>query len=397
MATNRFSAEQGRSAASAVNVVTRSGIGHARGLRHVPPPRRLAAGPARDLRPLVRRGAALLPPAVLGDARAARSCAARPGGSRAAEYRNQDAVVQVGERDPATRTIRRDLAAAPLDDLLGLGRVDVTASDADTLGLRYVLQDQEDVAASTLDRAIGSASQRQTGRNRHHQGLVTWTRTLGATAVNTLRLSYSDYRNAIDPVAPGRQLTFPSIQDGASFRVPQGTTQTRWQLSESVSWVKGAHSLRFGGEVSRTYGRFDLGVFRDGRVEMVQDFPEFDLNRDGRVDDDDLLFAVTLRSGKPDQDLVLDDCSSTYLAAFVQDDWRVTPQLTLNVGLRCEMDTNVKNISGYRDTNPHRAAFSAGRPRRATSTTSDPAWASPGRTARAPCRSTAGGVSTTTA
>ena len=60
--------------------------------------------------------------------------------------------------------------------------------------------------------------------------------------------------------------------------------------------------------MSRTNGRFDLGVFRDGRVEMVQDFPQFDLNGDGRVDDDDLLFAVTLRSGKPDQDLVLDDC-----------------------------------------------------------------------------------------
>ena len=65
-----------------------------------------------------------------------------------------------------------------------------------------------------------------------------------------------------------------------------------------------------GGEASRTYGAFDLGVFRDGRVELVQDFAEFDLNRDGRVDDDDLLFAVTLRSGKPDQ-----TCCSTTAAA----------------------------------------------------------------------------------
>ena len=134
--------------------------------------------------------------------------------------------------------------------------------------------------------------------------------------------------------------------------MPQGTTQTRWQFADSVSWVKGAHTLRVGGEFSHTYGRFDLGVFRDGRVELVQDFAEFDLNRDGRVDDNDLLFAVTLRSGKPDQDLLLDDCSSTYIAGFVQDDWRVTPQLTLNVGLRYEVDTNVKNISGYGDINP---------------------------------------------
>ena len=351
MATNRFSAEQGRSAASAVNVVTRGGSDTLSGsatfllrddsLQGLPATYDRTAGEAP---PFSRQqySAAVGGPIVRG----------RAWWFAAAEYRNQDAVVQVGERDTATRTIRRDLAEAPLDDLLATGRVDVRASGADTLGLRYVFEDQEDVAASTLDRAIGSASQRQDSRNRHHQGLLTWTRTLGSSAVNTLRVSYSDYGNAIEPVVPGRQLTFPSLQDGASFRVPQATTQSRWQVGESLAWVKGAHALRFGGEASRTAGRFDLGVFRGGRVEMVQDFPQFDLNRDGRVDDEDLLFAVTLRSGKPDQDLVLDACDSTYLAAFVQDDWRVTPHLTLNLGLRWEMDTNVKNISGYGDINP---------------------------------------------
>ena len=143
----------------------------------------------------------------------------------------------------------------------------------------------------------------------------------------------------------GRQLTFPSIQDGASFRVPQGTAQKRFQLTEAVTVVRGAHVFKVGAEVSRTKGDFFLGVFREGRVELVQDFPEFDLNRDGRVDDNDLLFAVTLRSGKPDQDLLLKDNSSTYLAGFIQDDWRLTPRLTLNLGLRYEIDTNVKNIS----------------------------------------------------
>ncbi len=351
MATNRFSAEQGRSAASAVNVVTRGGTDALSGsatfllrddaLQGLPATYDRSSGEAP---PFSRRqySAALGGPIVRGKA----------WWFAAAEYRDQAAVVQVGERDAVSRTIRRGLAEAPLDDLLATGRVDVQASAADTIGFRYLFQDQDDVAASTLDRAIGSASQRQSSANRHHQGLLTWTRTLSPSAVSTLRVSYSDYRNAIAPVSPGRQNTFPSLQDGASFRVPQATTQTRWQVGESVSWVKGAHTLRFGGEASRTAGRFDLGVFRDGRVELVQDFPQFDLDRDGRVDDEDLLFAVTLRSGKPDQDLVLDDCDSTYLAAFVQDDWRVTPQLTLNLGLRWEMDTNVKNISGYGDINP---------------------------------------------
>ena len=394
MATNRYSAEQGRSAASAVNVITRSGSDTLSGsatflmrddsLQGLPATYDRSAGEAP---PFSREqySAALGGPIVRGKA----------WWFAAAEYRNQDAVVQVGERDSATRTIRRDLAVAPLDDFLATGRVDVRASAADTLSLRYVTQDEDDVAASTLNRAIGSASQRQRSRNRHHQGLLTWLRTLSPTAVNTIRASYSDFRNSIDPVTPGRQLTFPSLQDGSSFRVPQATTQTRWQLTDSLSWVKGAHTLRFGAEVSRTAGRFDLGVFRDGRVELVQDFPQFDINGDGAVTDEDLLFAVTLRSGKPDQDLVLDDCSSTYLAAFVQDDWRVTPKLTVNIGLRWEMDTNVKNISGYDDINPIVRPFLQG-DRRRDLDNFGPASASRGRTTRAAFSSTAGGVSTTT-
>ena len=184
-------------------------------------------------------------------------------------------------------------------------------------------------------------------------------------------------------MAPGRQLTFPSIQDGASFRVPQGTTQRRFQLTDAVSArARRPRASRSEREVSRTKGDFVLGVFREGRVELVQDFPEFDLNRDGRVDDDDLLFAVTLRSGKPDQDLLLDGLlAAPTWPGFVQDDWRVTPQLTLNLGPALRAGHRREEHLGLRRHQPDRAAV----PRRATAsatrTTSGRASASPGRSA----------------
>ena len=80
--------------------------------------------------------------------------------------------------------------------------------------------------------------------------------------------------------------------------------------------------------------------------------PSFDHNGDGRVDDGDLLFSVTLRSGKPDQALVIDDANNNHVALFVQDDWRIRPDLTLNLGLRYELDTDVKNISRVDEINP---------------------------------------------
>jgi hypothetical protein len=116
--------------------------------------------------------------------------------------------------------------------------------------------------------------------------------------------------------------------------------------------VRGNHTLNVGGEFQRVLSDFNLGVFQQGRVELIEDFPDFDRNGDGRVDDNDLLFAVTLRSAFPDRPLVIPDANSNYFAAFVQDDWRLSRRLTLNLGLRYELDTDVKNVSRVDEINP---------------------------------------------
>ncbi len=350
IATNRFSAETGRSAASAINVITKSGSNQLRGsvslflrddswqgtpatydksMENIPFDRQQIAG-------------AVGGPLVTG----------KLFGFAAAEYRNQDGAVLVGARDVPARTIRRSFAAAPLNDLLASGRVDWRPNDADGLTIRYAAEDADDTAASALDRAIGSAEQRQASTNRYQSAVATWTRIVSSTLVNAATVSFSGFRNTIDPVVVTPQLTFPSIQDGSSFRVPQGTTQRRFQLADTVTMVRGRHTIRGGGEWQKVHGRFDLGVFRQGRVEFVEDFADFDHNGDGRIDDGDLLFSVTLRSGKPDQTLVIDGANNNYVAMFVQDDWRLRPDLTLNVGLRYEFDTDVKNISRYDEINP---------------------------------------------
>ena len=98
--------------------------------------------------------------------------------------------------------------------------------------------------------------------------------------------------------------------------------------------------------------RTSTSGFPNGRIELIEDFPDFDRNGDGRVDDNDLLFAVTLRSGKPERSLLIPDADNTHFACFIQDDWRVHPQLTLNLGLRYELDTDVKNVSRVNQLNP---------------------------------------------
>ncbi|HJS59370.1 MAG TPA: TonB-dependent receptor [Vicinamibacteria bacterium] len=363
IATNRFSAEIGRSAGSAIDVVTRSGSDTWTGsaavfLRDDALQGTPATYVGDDAPPFSRKQYALSGggPLVRG----------RLFGFAAAEYRDQDGAVLVGERDVATQTIARSFVEAPLDDLLGTLRLDFTPSANDRFSLRYSMERATDTGASTLERSIGSASQRQESRNRYHTILGSWTRLLGSRRANSVDVSWSRFRNAIAPVAPGIQFTYPSLQDGASFRVPQKTDHDRIQLSDTFSWALGSHALRLGGELQLVDTAFHLGVFREGRIEFVQDFPGFDANGDGLVSDDDLLFAVTLRSAFPGRDLELLDCDNTHLAFFVQDDWRVHPQLALNLGLRYELDTDVKNLSGYDAINPLARPFLNGERKRDT-------------------------------
>jgi outer membrane receptor protein involved in Fe transport len=266
----------------------------------------------------------------------------------------------VGRRDVPTRTILKEFFPAPSNDFLLNTRFDYLPTDSDRLNFRYSFEDVKDTNSSRLDREIGSASYTQELSNRFHAFMAGWSRVFSPTIVNELNFSVNDFDNNTMPLSEQVQLTFPSILDGASFRVPQATKHTRFQLSDSVTTTLGNHTLKFGGDVQRINADLDLGVFRQGRIEFVQDFATFDHNNDGQINDLDLLFAVTLRSQFPDRDLVLPNVDNTHFAFFVQDNWRVRRNLTLTLGLRYQQDTNEKNNSGYGDINPLVASFYSG-------------------------------------
>jgi hypothetical protein len=359
IATNRFSAQLGRSGSAVINVITKSGTNELHGsgsvyfrdreLQGLPATfdRRLGQNPPFDR----QQYAFTLGGPIKKD---------RAWFFGSFEYRNQDGVVLVGERDLATRSIIRGFAPSPLDDFLTTERLDWSPGKNDQLSFRYSMQREKGINASTLVRSIGSASQRQSSLNKTHSFIVTYNRFITNHAANSFNFSYSDFINDTLPVTPGPQLTFPSLQDGASFRVPQQTKQRRLQFSDTFSVVHNNHSFSFGGEIQRVQSDLDLKVFQQGRIELIEDFPDFDRNLDGRVDDNDLLFAVTLRSGFPDRPLLLPDTNNTYIAAFLQDDWKVHPRLTLNLGLRYELDTDVKNVSRVDELNPLVLPFLSG-------------------------------------
>jgi hypothetical protein len=154
IATNRFSAELGRSGSSVINVVTKSGSNAYRGsVSFFERDSALQGLPATFDRTL-----GITPP--FGRQQYAGTLGGPVVKDKAwffagFEYRDQDGAVLVGQRDLATKSIKKSFAPAPLTDLLFTTRGDWQPNESNSLSFRYSLDRSDDVGVEhthTRDR-----------------------------------------------------------------------------------------------------------------------------------------------------------------------------------------------------------------------------------------------------
>ena len=360
VATDRFSAESGRTGSAIVNVVTKSGSNTLHGsasiyerdksLQAVTPTFNSDfTAPAGETPPFSRQqySGTLGGPLVKDKA----------WWFAAFEYRDQLGGTLVGTRHPdgaGSGTISTNFVSDPGTDPIATLRGDWQISSKDQLTLRYGIQRLADTGLASFlsGQPIGSASERQDLSNNFQTFQAAWTRVLSPTLLNRASFSFNNFFNSTAPLTTAPELDFPSIADGSSYRVPQATAQKREQWDDSVDWTHGKHNFRFGGEFQRVGADFNLGVFQSGVLIFVQNFADYDHNNDGVIDDNDLLFAVAIRSAIPQTPLIIPNADNNYIAGYAQDDWRVHPQLTLNLGLRYELDTDVNDVGHFDQLNP---------------------------------------------
>ncbi len=364
IATARFTAEVGRSGNSIVNIISRSGTNDFHGSAFIfERNRNIQALPATFDRsqptpPFDRE--------QFGGSIGGPLCRDKAWWFSSVEYRNQNAALQTGTRDFTTDSILNTSAPAPLRDLLLSNRVDYRLNEANSFNLRYSFNRSTDTAHASASSStpLSSAAERQNSLNRFHSLVGGWTTVLSPSRTNDLSFHFDNFYNDIPPFPHNASLTnpqlhlaneliFPSLADGANFNLPQQTRLDRYQLRDSFTMSFGQHALRLGGEFQHYTAHGLINVFGTGTIIMTSDFGFQDLNGDGVVNDLDIPVAVGIHSTAPVVPVPIPHVGDNYTAFYAQDDWRVRPNLTLNLGLRWEYDSNLTGNSSDHDPCPN--------------------------------------------
>lgn len=234
-------------------------------------------------------------------------------------------------------------------------RIDHNLTRNDRVSARYLYNSDNRYFTSVFpERAADPNSTALRHQNYWYGG---WSRTIGSRTVNELRYTYSNRIN--HTLSPGLGGGWPSklglkgVSDeafpritiagiaaiGASNHERRQLPIEQHQIVNTTSHVRGRHAMKGGVEIRPSFN-YEVnrpsisGTF--GFTTLPTAFP----NRAGTG-----LGLASFLLGFPNNVTVREtevlDRSSWYLAAFVQDDWTVTANLTLNFGVRWETDTPI--------------------------------------------------------
>jgi hypothetical protein len=179
--------------------------------------------------------------------------------------------------------------------------------------------------------------------NRLQLGNLTLNSALSNTVVNAATVGYQYWHNLIDSDLRVPYFLFPqSISFGTNINVPQESYQQKYQFKDDLSVVRGNHTFKTGFDYlwePKLGGFFEFNPtleidFRDLPSVILSDATKYPQTFSTRG----AVTGMTATAGNPYFNL---PGGAKMFGAYLQDDWKVSPRLTLNLGLRWDKDFNL--------------------------------------------------------
>jgi carboxypeptidase family protein/TonB-dependent receptor-like protein len=231
-------------------------------------------------------------------------------------------------------------APAPINTYDLLARVDWTPNERDSFAARYIFNDQ--IVTNQFPTPFQGFAVDVPSRVQNFY--ANYTRILSSRMTNELRVSYGRFNvlfGAQDPAALnfGPQFLFAGgIVSGVGILggltttfFPQGRVFNNYQLQDTITYTAGAHTIRAGTDMMRQIAKQFIPFNAQGTLTFSAGggFPAFGNFVDGFSGTQGTFAAITF--GSP-----VDHPNAFQQAYFVNDTWRVKPNLSLNLGLRYE-------------------------------------------------------------
>lgn len=268
----------------------------------------------------------------------------------------------------------------PYDDTLLTARVDHTLTDRQTMFYRFAFQKNSSPNDQVANPATTDLTGGNTDDNKLYSFVANHTWTLSPTKLNQFSFHFQDFNNAILGVTTDPQLNFPGgITIGANTNVPQATTERKFQFRDDFSWQARKHSLKFGVNYIHTeLGGFFFFGSKGYTISWFDSPSTIANNTNGK-------YPQGFATPGAVQNISFSDGEGTHdqtihqLAFYLQDDYKVSRNLTLNLGLRWDANihnlpdqTNNRTIQILQQLNHPRAQAITGDPDKLSRTT--PSW-----------------------
>jgi len=213
----------------------------------------------------------------------------------------------------------------PYRETLAHLKVTANLAGAQYLAVRYGRNQNSQPFGASPTRPVNGWSRSTNAFNSFN---VNHNAVIGSGLLNEFVFQYSDFTNDISANSTEPYQQFPNgVAVGQSPNTPQSSEQRKWQFRNDVSWhVTGrggvGHDMKAGVNVIHEPRLF--GTLNSGRGVLQHTHLDNSVNGP--------LSVVTLTDGEAAVNIPLKQ-----YAFYVQDDWRVTRRLTVNLGLRYDL------------------------------------------------------------